>query len=238
LSELGSLLPDREIAHQDRERIGQLVCQIYHELYLERVIVAGTGALSADGMKWPFYRITDHGLRILQTREYSPYNPDGYLARLRTEIPNIDETIIRYVAESVKCLRVDCLLAAAVTLGCGSEKAMLLLIERFGQAITNVAQRQQYERDTETWIISRKYSEFRKRLDKVASDLPRDLRDPLKQRLDGTFDLIRQIRNDAGHPTGAPITVEILRASHIVFPEYCKYVYSLMDHFAAEGVNL
>jgi hypothetical protein len=230
--------PERE-----KQRMEALVCQIFHELYLERVIVPGTGdlnpmALPPRSMDWPGYWITEHGRRVLQTREYSPYDPDGYLRRLRSDIPSVDETIVRYVAESLQCLRMDCLLAAVVTIGCASEKAVLLLIDEFGRRITDPQKKQEYEKQTSTWIISRKYEVFRDSLDRVAKDLPRQLRDALEPQLHGTFDLIRRIRNDAGHPTGEPVTRDMILASHIVFPGYCKYVYSLKDHFTQHVVNL
>jgi len=238
--DLNTLLPDRKISERDKKQVEQLVCQIYHELYLERIIITGTCELSALNavMKWPWYRITDHGQKLLQTREYSPYDPKGYLRRLNSDIPKVDETIVQYVEESLKCLQMDCLLAAAVTLGCASEKAILLLIEQFGKAISDPKKRKCYEKETGSRIISNKYNVFRKNIDKVAKDLPKELRNPLESQLHGIFDLIRRIRNDAGHPTGEPITRAMMRASHIVFPDYCKYVYSLMDHFDNNGENL
>ena len=236
--QLGDLLPDREIPERHNEQMQALVCQIYHELYLDRIIVSGTGRTSADRMNWPFYRITDHGRRVLQTREYSPYDRHGYLRRLKSDIADLDETIVRYVAESLECLHRDCLLAAAVTIGCAAEKAVLLLIERFGKAISDPGKKKQYEKETDTWIVTRKYKAFRKKLQSVVKDLPQELSDPLEQRLHGTFDLIRRTRNDAGHPTGEPITREMVRASQIVFPDYCKYVYSLIEHFGVHGANL
>ena len=236
---LQDLLPDRKIAERDIRKFGSLVCQIYHELYLERIIVPGTvGLCSSGAMQWPWYQITDHGQRFLETREYSPYDPDGYLRRLKEEIPDVDETIVRYVEESLQCLRMDCLLAAAVTIGCASEKAMLLLIEQFGGAISDPAKKEEYEKRTSTWIISQKYKAFRKSLDSVAEDLPKELRDPLESQLDGTFNLIRRTRNDAGHPSGEPVARETMRAGQVVFPDFCRYVYKLMGHLDEEGVSL
>ena len=234
-----SLLPDREIPERDILKMQGLFCQVYHELYLERIIVPGTaGNLSPQAMTWPYYRITDHGRQVLESREYSPYDPDGYLSRLKADIANLDETIVRYVDQSLRCLKMDCFLAAAVTLGCASEKAMLLLIEQFGQAISDPAKKKKYEKETAHWQIISKYKAFRKNLDSVAKDIPKELHYSLEPQLHGTFDLIRRIRNDAGHPTGEPITLDMIRASHIVFPGYCKYVYLLMEHFATNQVKL
>lgn len=237
---LGYLLPDRKFNRdEDNKRLESLACQIFHELYLERIIVPGTASFSSTGtMQWPWFNITDHGRRVLQTQEYSPYDPNGYLLRLKSEIPDVDETIVRYVEESLKCLKMDCLLAAAVTIGCASEQTMLLLIEQFGQAITDRKKQQEYEGKTSTWIISRKYKAFRESLESVAKDLPKELRDPLEQQLHGVFDLIRQIRNEAGHPTGQPTTREAILTSLVMFPIYCKYLYALMSHFATNSVSL
>jgi hypothetical protein len=236
---IDSLLPANTMSYEEKSRADALVYQIYHELYLERIIFPGTADSSSTGkMSWPWYQVTDYGRRVLQTSEYCPYDPDGYLRRLKSEIPNLDETIVRYVEESLRCLRVNCLLAAAVTIGCASEQAMLLLVEAFGQAITDLQKKREYEKDTGSWIISRKYKAFRRRLDGLADSLPEPLRTPLEQTLHGIFDLIRQIRNDAGHPTGGSITPDLIRSSHIGFPGYCKYAYAMMDHFAQNGVNL
>jgi len=190
VTSINNLLPGDTTLERHEERISSLVCQIYHELYLERIIVPGTGQLTSDGkMKWPWYEITEHGKQVLQTQEYSPYDPDGYLVRLKSDIPDIDETIVRYVEESLRCLQMDCLLAAAVTIGCASEKAMLLLIEQFGQAISDPAAKTEYKEAIKSWIISRKHKAFRKHLDPT-KHLPKELRELLEQQLHGTFDLI------------------------------------------------
>jgi hypothetical protein len=238
-----SLLPDFKFPPLDQDtakaQVGALIYQVYHELYLERIIFPGSAnPNSSNPTSWPYYQITNHGRRVLETIEYSPYDPDGYLRRLKSEVPGVDETLVRYVDESLRCLRADCLLAAAVTIGCASEKAMLLLIEQFGQAISNVEKKQKYDEETSSWIITRKYRAFRSRLDGIANQLPKELSAPLEQQLHGVFDLIRQIRNDAGHPTGDPITRDAILASHIVFPGYCKYTYALKDYFTRHTVSL
>ena len=82
---------------------------------------------------------------MLETKEYSPYDPEGYLARLKKEIPAIDPVILRYLEESLSCLRMNCLLAASVMIGLAAEKATLLLVEAFGNAISDAAEKASYE---------------------------------------------------------------------------------------------
>jgi len=92
-SVVSSSLAKLVVSERDQEQIDAIVCQIYHELYLERIIIPGDTNLSGgsrEAIRWPSYRITDHGRRVLQTQEYSPYDPDGYLRRLKLEILGID----------------------------------------------------------------------------------------------------------------------------------------------------
>jgi len=207
-------------SEREKEAAALMAVEILNELHLERLIVPGTA--NPDGMggqpfSWPFFRVTEHGRKVVESTDYQPYDPDGYLARLKTEIPNIDDTIIRYLEEALSCLSADCLLAAAVMIGGAAEKAMLLLIEAFGGAISDAAKRKKYESETSTRLISRKYRALWKRLEPIAGNLPSDLKDDLHTILDRIFDLIRRTRNEAGHPTTGMMDRETVRANLILF---------------------
>jgi hypothetical protein len=121
IRDISHLLTNIDIPQTQKERLGTIACQILHELYFERIIIPGMATITnihtSHPMEWPFFIITDYGRQVLQTSEYSPYDPDGYLRRLKLDITNIDETIIRYVEESLRCLHMNCLLASAVTIG-------------------------------------------------------------------------------------------------------------------------
>lgn len=226
-------------SEREKEAAALIVVEILNELHLERLIIPGTanpGATDGTAFSWPFFRVTEYGRSVAASTEYQPYDPDGYLARLRSEIPNIDDTIIRYLEESLSCLSADCLLAAAVMIGGAAERAMLLLIEAFGAAIPDAKKRKKYESETSTRLISRKYHALWKRLEPIAGDLPNDLKDDLHTILDRIFDLIRRTRNDAGHPTTGMMDRETVRANLILFPSYCRRVYGLMDHFTKHPI--
>lgn len=227
---LDNAIPGKSPTEDDRET----ALQIFHELYLERIISTGNKSSSMGDqiLSWPFYRVTQYGNDVLDTPEYQPHDPSGYLKLLQQQIPKVDAVIVRYLDESLACFRGNTLLASAVTLGCAAEKAMLLLVENFGNAIADPAKRSDYEKDTKSWMISRKYNALWKRLEPLAKSLPTDLGDDLHTILDRVFDLIRSTRNDAGHPTGKAIEREAMRANFYLFPSYCRRVYALMDHFA------
>ncbi len=52
----------------------------------------------------------------------------------------------------------------------------------------------------------------------------------------GIFEMIRNYRNDAGHPSGKSISREQVYANLQVFIAYCKKVYQLKDFFERNGV--
>lgn len=212
----------------------ELLQQVVHELYIEKIIFLGNSPRStgSGAWSWPFYRLTEHGQQVVNNTEYQPYDPSGYLARLKVEMPAIDDVIIMYTEECLNCFRSNCLFASAVMMGCAAEKAMLLLIETFGQAMTNPNMKTKYEQETSFWMISRKYEALWKRLESIAKDLPRELSDDLHTFLDRIFDLIRTARNEAGHPTGKIIELDTMHANLLLFPGYCRRVYGLIDHFS------
>ncbi len=212
----------------------ELACQIFYELALERVIVPGAGpdSVAPGPLSWPSYRLTEYGKQVLGTPEYQPHDPSGYIKRLRTEIPAVDGTIVRYLDESLVCFQRGTLLASAVMLGCAAEKAALLLVDVFGTAIRDPAKYQQYEKETKNWMISRKYDALWKRLEPLAKGLPKELGDDLHTILDRVFDLIRTTRNEAGHPTGKFVDRDVMTANLILFPSYCRRVYRLIEHFS------
>jgi len=206
------------------------VCDIMYEFVSQGIITPGQGGQSS-GMEWPWYRVTPYGRKVLEAREYVPHDPDGYLAKLQTDIPTLDPIIIRYLGEGLRCRVSGYLLAAPVMIGCASEKAMMILIETFRDAITDAAKKAVFERDLKPFAISKKYEALWERLKLAQAMLPPALKEDLQVLLDQVFDLIRTVRNDVGHPTGKVVDRETVLANFILFPGYCKRVYGLIEHY-------
>lgn len=213
-----------------------LIQQIIHEFYVEGIINPGKKmrprvTYTSHFLDFPLFHVTAYGEMVLENREYQPYDPDGYLQKLRIEIPTIDPVIIRYLEECLSCFRQNLLLSAAVTLGCASEKAMLLLIEVFG-TILEGDDKAAFQKETNTFIISRKYKALWSRLEPIATSLPDNLGYNLESIIHNTFDIIRATRNEAGHPSGNIIEKETVHANLLLFPIFCKRIYELIDHFS------
>lgn len=213
-----------------------LMEQVFHDLYLERIIVPSASAGMVQDeigkMSWPKYRVTEFGVSVLGSKEYVPYDPDGYLAQLKKDIPEVDPIVIMYLEEALVCFRTGCLLAAAVMMGCAAEKVMLQLIDAFGQAISDPKSNRKYLDEVQGRIISKKYAALWNRLQRIQESLPADLSDDLHVHLDRVFDLIRTARNEAGHPTGKMPSRESVHANFILFPTYCRQVYGLISYFS------
>lgn len=210
--------------------------QIIHELYVEGIINPAqkmrphtTG--TTNWLKFPFFHVTAYGEKVLENTEYQPHDQNGYLQKIKAEISTIDPVIIRYLEECLSCFRRNLLLSSAVMLGCASEKAVLLLIEAFGTTLQQT-NKEDYEKETNTFIIRRKYNALWSRLEPIAKSLPNNLGNNLESIIHNTFDIIRTTRNEAGHPSDNVIEKETVHANLLLFPIFCKRIYKLIDHFS------
>ena len=239
-SEMKSYFQGLDIQLDDNDL--RTVEQVIHEFYLEGILVPGVKpkanmTMQSGTLIFPFYHLTEYGEKVISTTEYQPHDPDGYLARFRADIPKIDDVIIRYLEESLSCYRKNLLLAAAVMLGCAAEKAVLLLVQVYGESISDDDDKADFKTETNTFIISRKYRALWTRLEPMAGKLPDNLGDNLRNIIDGTFDIIRTTRNEAGHPSGNIIEKETVHANLLLFPIFCKRIYGLIQHFSPESLT-
>jgi len=195
------------------------------------------------GPNLPWFELTEYGIECFRQGRIDPYDPDRYLVRLRAGVPNLDLTALRYVQESLECLRRNCFMACAVMLGGAAEQVFIVLTEALHKAMKDPKRKQDFETNVlEQWQLKQKFDYFRKNeMDKVVKHpaFPEALKDDLGIQLLGIFSLIRRNRNDAGHPSiGATITREIAHANLLQFPSYCKTAYELIGFFNSNANQL
>ncbi|MEE3715734.1 hypothetical protein V2H45_03120 [Tumidithrix elongata RA019] len=201
---------------------------IIWDLIIEGIIRPGRGIGNANENSLPWYHISEYGRSKLGSQPPEPYDPDKYLARVKA-ISN-DHVILAYLEESLKAFRIHCLLSSVITLGCASEKAILLLIDACENSISNPTDKADFKKKTDTISIKRKHDEFQNILrTKINQTLPSDIKENLDNYLTGLFSIIRSHRNDAGHPSGRVIEREHLYALLVTFPAYLEKIYSLID---------
>lgn len=224
-------LQQYSLTRQDRARVQNILW----DLIIEGVIRPGQG----DGINnnLPHFHVTDYGRRVLSGEPPTPYDPDGYLRRLRDQIPSLDSIIETYLQESLHTLRIGCLLSSTVTLGCASEKALLLLIAAYADALPP-ARADKFRAATRGKMIKRQFEEFSKMLEgHLKRALPVDLKEDLDTTLSGIFATIRGYRNEAGHPTGKMVDREQAHAHLVIFPTYLRRVYGIIEWLRTNPFN-
>jgi hypothetical protein len=86
---------DKYMPSNDREKVRQIIW----EFILEGILTIGRDEANPN---FPFVSITEHGKVVLKEGETLPYDPDGYLRKLKTEIPSLNPIIEIYVSESLQ----------------------------------------------------------------------------------------------------------------------------------------
>jgi len=202
-------------------------------LIIQGVLMPGAG----DGQSgWPFLQVTEYGKKCLEAEELLPHDPDRFLDEFKKQVPRADPVITEYLTEALQCFLRGLNRAAAVMLGGASEKAILLLIEGYGEAIADSGLQQTFRRKiAKATTVFRKYEEFEKRF--AQPKIAPGLRENVDSLLHGIFDLIRNSRNEAGHPASGVVVDRDVVYSHLrLFVPYAARVYALIDWFAQNPV--
>lgn len=207
---------------EDENRVREIIWN----LIIEQVLTIG--GYNED--TWPHLSVTDYGKSVLSSQLPVPHDPDGYLSRIKREIPDLDSVIEVYLIEAIRTYNINQLLSSTITLGCASEKALLVLIETYVDTFNKEEASSAFAKKVRGRFIKIQFDEFNKTFSRHLGELPSDLRDRYTNTLLGVFEMIRQNRNSAGHPTGKSIDKETLFANLQVFIIYCKYIYELKAH--------
>jgi hypothetical protein len=228
--------PTRMFHLDGRQHLGgaekALILEIVWSLIVQGILIPGV----EDGNQgWPHFRLTIYGRKCIEADHILPHDPDGFLAQFRGDAPHIDPTVLEYLTESLQCFVHGLQRAAAVMLGGASEQAILLMIESFGNSISDTSNKQKFVTSfAKTQSIFKKYELFEKHLPTIKERLPRELAENIDSQLKGVFDLIRNSRNDAGHPAmGSGVNRDGVYSHLRLFTPYYKRINALTAWFAA-----
>jgi hypothetical protein len=160
---------------------------------------------------------------------WEPRDPDGYLARVHREIPDLDELVELYLVEALGSFNARCFLATSAMLGVAAERAFLVMAQSYAASSVSGALGMGKELDKRRSNYFALWTEFRKRIEPVRGDLPEGLADQLT--LDAIADLIRLTRNEVGHPTGRRIDEDTARVHLTISPLYLRKMHQLTAYF-------
>jgi hypothetical protein len=120
-------------------------------------------------------------------------------------------------------------------LGAASEQSVLLLVESYGNSIADPATKQTFESSLgKARSIFRVFELFEHKFSSVKPSMPRELTEGVDSQLRGVFDLIRNSRNDAGHPAIQASASRDAVYSHLrLFTPYSQRIYGLIGWFGS-----
>ncbi len=214
----------------DKQDVPELIRQLMWRLLLQDVIVFG---MDEDNPNWPWYRVTGYGDKILKEQKMQPYDPEGFLQEFQADNPLIDTLIYEYLEEAVRTFNHDCPKSSSVMLGAASEKAILILYEKFINAITDANKKRRFEQDS-NWTISSRFNVLQDRLQLMiaARKFNRDIKEIINGSFPSLFNLIRKHRNNAGHPElFSDVSKDTIFLNLRIFNTYISDVYKLINHF-------
>lgn len=208
---------------QDRE----ILSEVFWDLFRQGIITLGSNDAN---LEYPFFRVSSQGKRILANQHsYFFHDVSTYEQLIRNEIPNIDVVTMVYLKEAMQAFRVGCLLSSTVMLGVSTEHTFDLLIETI---LNNPTQAPKYQAVGKHRGALMRINTFKSVLDSQASTLSHSIKEDLDTNFAGIISIIRNFRNQSGHPSGHIIDREQCYVLLQLFIPYGRKMYQLMDHFS------
>jgi hypothetical protein len=232
VKEEGKNVQTGSVLHRTLEKLGlqrntdieQALLTIWHDLFREGHLAWG---LDFSNPNPPFCHVTEQGRMVLKNLSRDPANPSGYLAHLR-ELASLSQITQSYLDEALRTYNADCIKASAVMVGVAAESMILelrdALLRQMNKLVLTPSE------DLRDWRVKRILDAISKEFKSHRGQMPHEMAESVDQYWPAFTGQIRQVRNDAGHPTSIePITYETVQASLLIFPELAKLVHSLQD---------
>jgi hypothetical protein len=120
--------------------------------------------------------------------------------------------------------------------GVATEKVILNLIDALASAMSDASEATKFRRRTDNAMIKTQFGELAKQLYPLKQQIPTELSRDMEIYLDGVFNLVRNYRNEAGHPTGRDIPHEIAYSNLQLFRHFSKRVHGLIEYLGSHQV--
>lgn len=214
--------------------------QEFHGLLSQGVIAPG--AYGNYGTNLPYFHVTEYGKECLKNKDFLPYDQDGYLKKLKS-IDNVDEWIVFYVAEALKCFNADCVNSAMINVGLAGEVMSELVIDSFDNFLheNEPNQYKLFAHDLSSKRgVSGKYDVYIKYLfEYIKKTKDSDVR-ALTTNLDISSSSIyatftRLTRNTVAHPNEIIMDRTKVLMFFITFVNYCELQYLFINHYKSNS---
>jgi len=199
---VGATEPDRQ---NGRRVLLFLAREVFWELVVAGIVSPG---MDSHNLELPWFHITQYGDQVLTSTDPQPYDPTGYLTRLRDRVANPDATVIAYLAESLETFRKGNRVACAVMLGIAAERVFLLLCDSLGAALSNASEKAAFSKLRERFPMKPKLDWVHAKVQQIQKQGPVGFPDNATIMLVAIYDLMRCQRNELGHPRETPPNIE------------------------------
>jgi hypothetical protein len=176
----------------DNEKV---LLRAWNDLYRNGDIIPGT---SISELSPSFFQVTDKGNESFEYLNRDPGNPQGYLEHLSKKA-KIDHIAESYLREALQSYNANCFKAAAVMLGCASERLILNLAEILVGKIKGKGDKP--SKKLGSWQIGQIIDGIEHELNQKEKVFPDQLGKRYKKYWPSFVQAIRDVRNKAGHPT-------------------------------------
>ncbi len=194
----------------------------------------GTGV----GPEIPSLVITQRGRELLKHKGDSPHHKSRYMDAVKSRVSAPDDVVLSYLDESVEAWRACLYRASVVMLGCACEKLILILSEAIAGSDWQPYAGKLEKKLLRRVFISQLFDDILAalRAENTKKALPNSIADAFERRLSAIFDHTRILRNQAGHPTGAEITIEEADAGLLLFSGFYALVDEICIHCKANNL--
>jgi hypothetical protein len=213
---------DKIFSEKEHARVREVISNFF----AEGLLMWGLNKTNPDP---PFMSITEYGYKVLDSENIIPHDPNGFLTKFKTDIPNANDLILKYLTESIQTYRTNNLLSSSVMLGVASEAVFDILFEKLKSTLTNPCKQSKFEKLSKTISTKDRFDETMKEIKLIRPLLPGKLKEDIKSHIEGIFELIRNQRNDSGHPTGKDVSKDDLFINLRLFIPFCHDVYKLIE---------
>ena len=170
---------------------------MFWQFVVEGVLAPG---MDSSNLKLPWFHITKYGRGVLATSEPQPYDPTGYLARVRERIASPDPTVMAYLAESLETFRKGNRVASTVMLGIAAERVFLLLCDSLAGALSNASEKTAFAKLLDRFPMKPKLDWVHTKIQQIQKQARPGFPDNATIMLVAIYDLMRCQRNELGHP--------------------------------------
>lgn len=172
-----------------------LVLEVMWQLIGQGVITPG---INAPNPALPWFRVTGYGKKVLEAERFIPHDPSGYIDEVRqVTSPSVGKSSIPYIEEALRCFTSGCNVAAIMMLGIAAESVFLDLCAVVEKGLAGAAKTEfeklRWVKPKHRWIVER--------YNALPASARKKLPESLQLTLLSLYELIRQQRNEVGHPS-------------------------------------